>query len=542
MTMASLVHPMRDALRNRAMLRLHAAWFLSIAAEWAFTVALLVLAYGIGGVLGASLVTTLRMLPPVLGAPIAVTVTDRLPGGLVLAVVHVLRAVVVAGCALVLFLDLSPVLLLVAAPIEGLLAVLRRPATLSLLPALARSPEELVAGNAIITFGEALGVLLGPIVGSILLAVAGIEVAIGAPAIALLAVAALSATIHAPSGRASVARGPLRELADGFAALRRHPTAGLVIGLFGAQTFVRGLLTVLLVAASVELLGLGEEGVGWLTAAIGAGGLVGAIATTAWMAGGALGATFSVALGVWGLPIALVGVLAVPWLAALLLAIVGLANAVLDVAGFTLLQRCVPNTLRSRVFGALEGVAALTFAAGSLVAAPLVEGLGVVGGLAVAGAILPLLAVVTATAVRRGAAATVVPERELGLLRGDRLFAPLSLVAVEHLAQSLRAERAAAGTSILRQGEVGDAYRILAEGSADVIRDGRKLRRLEPGEGFGEIALLEDVPRTASVVAVDDVVLYRLPRESFLEAVTGTPASAAAASDLVHERLATLDA
>jgi MFS family permease len=533
---------MRDALRNPAMLRLHAAWFLSIAAEWAFTVALLVLAYGIGGVLAASLVTTLRMLPPVLGAPIAVTVTDRLPGGMVLAVVHALRAVVVAACGAVLAFDLSPVLLFVAAPVEGLLAVLRRPATLSLLPALARSPEELVAGNAITTFGEGLGVLLGPIVGSILLAVAGLEVAVTAPAIGLAAAALLAATIRVPARRAAVARGPLRELVDGFSALRRHPTAGLVIGLFGAQTFVRGLLTVLLVAASVELLGLGEEGVGWLTAAIGAGGLVGALATTAWMAGGSLGATFSVALAVWGLPIALVGVLAAPWLAALLLAVVGLANAVLDVAGFTLLQRCVPTTVRSRVFGALEGVAALTFAAGSLVAAPLVDVAGVAGALAVAGAILPVLAVVTAAAVQRGAAATVVPERELGLLRGDPLFAPLSLVVLEHLAQSMDAERVPAGTAIVSQGEAGDAYRILGDGSAEVSRDGRALRRIGPGDGFGEIALLEDRPRTASVVALEDAVVHRLPREAFLEAVTGTPASAAAASHLVTERLAALDA
>jgi MFS family permease len=542
MTVERLIGPIRDVLRNPAMVRLQASWFLGIGAEWAYVVALLVWAYGFGGVAAAGLITTVRMLPPILGAPIASAVADRLPPNLVLAAVNVVRAAVVAASAAVIVLDASPLFVFGAAMLEGLLAVLKRPATLSMLPALARSPEELVAGNAVTSTGEALGVLLGPAVTSVLLAFGSVELALGAPAIALLIASVLLLTIRAARPRpAGPGRGPLRELGGGFAALRRHPSAGLVIGLLSAQTLVRGLLTVLLVAASAELLGLGEGGVGWLTAAMGAGGLVGAASATVWMAGGRLGPMFSLSLAAWGLPIALVGVFPVVWLAVVLMAVVGLANASLDVAGFTLIQRSVPNALRARVFGAMEGIVALTFAVGSLAAAPLVELLGLTLALVVTGAILPILAIVSAAAVRRADLAAIVPRRELDLLRRDPLFAPLSLVVIEQLAHGMTVERGAAGTTLVAQGEVGDAYWLIGEGSADVVRDGRTLRRLGPGDGFGEIALIEDRPRTASVVATEAVVLHRLPRDEFLDAVGGTPASASAADRLVSERLAGLE-
>jgi MFS family permease len=524
------------------MARVQMAWLLSIAAEWAYLVALLVFAYGVGGVAAAGLIATLRMLPPVIGAPLATTLADRFPTPAVLAGANAVRALVVVSSAAVLALDGPPTLVFVAAMVEGLFAVVKRPATLSILPGLARTPEELVAGNAVMSSGEALGVLVGPAAASLMLGLGGLEVALGAPAIAQLVAGALTVTIHAAAHRPGARRGTLRELADGFRALRQHPTAGLITGLFSAQTFVRGLLTVLLVAASVELLGFGEGGVGWLTSAMGAGGLIGAAGATLWMVGGRLGPAFTLALAFWGLPIAVLGIVPVGWLAIGLMAVVGIANAALDIAGLTLIQRSVPNALRARVFGSFEGIAAAAFAIGSLAAAPLVELLGLRMALVATGAVLPLLALASATAVRHADATAIVPRRELDLLRGDPLFAPLSLVVLEQLAQSMTVERADTGTALVVQGEVGDAYRLLADGTADVVRDGRILRTLGPGDGFGEIALLEDRTRTASVVATTSVVLHRLPREAFLDAVAGTPASARAADRLVGDRIAALDA
>jgi CRP-like cAMP-binding protein len=133
----------------------------------------------------------------------------------------------------------------------------------------------------------------------------------------------------------------------------------------------------------------------------------------------------------------------------------------------------------------------------------------------------------------------VVRLGELRLLRANALFAPLSAPVLESLAGALRSESHAAGSVIVRQGDVGDRYFLLARGAARVEIDGRLVSTMGPGTGFGEIALLRDVPRTASVIAIDDVEVYSLAREPFLEALTGVPASRAAAEAVVEQRLAT---
>ena len=486
MNPSRLLAPVRDVLGNGPMARVQAAWLLSIAAEWAYLVALLVFAYGVGGVAAAGLIATLRMLPPVIGAPLATTLADRFPTPTVLAVVNAMRALVVLSTAAVLVLGGPPALVFAAAMVEGLFAVVKRPATLSLLPGLARTPEELVAGNAVMSSGEALGMLVGPAAASLVLGLGGLEVALAVPAIALLAAAALTVTLRAAAHRPGARGGTLRELAGGFRALRQHSTAGLIVALFAAQTFVRGLLTVLLVAASVELLGFGEGGVGWLNSAIGAGGLIGAAGATLWMVGRRLGPAFTLALAVWGLPIAVLGIVPVGWLAIGLLAVVGIANAALDVAGLTLIQRSVPNALRARVFGSFEGIAALTFALGSLAAAPLVDVIGIRMALVATGAVLPLAALVSAPAVRRADTTAIVPRRELDLLRGDPLFAPLSLVILEQLAQSMTARASGHGDG--PRGPGRGRRRLSAPGRRDRerrarwpdpahARSGRRIRR-----------------------------------------------------------------
>jgi hypothetical protein len=536
--------PLREVLRNGAIVRVEAAWVAAVAAEWAYLVSLLVFAYGAGGVAAAGLVTTVRMLPPAVLAPFIATIADRIAPNRVLAAIQAARAVTVAFGAVVILAGLPPAWIFAVAGLEGLLAVLKRPTTMALLPALARSPEQLVASNAVTSTGEAAGVLLGPAIGALLLAIGGVGLGFVVPAAAFAMASVIVATIGTPMipmGTAATTTGAgaaLRSLLGGFGALRGYPSAGLLVGLFATQTFVRGLLTVLLVAAAIELLGLGQAGVGYLNSAIGAGGLVGAVGVMAVVGRRRMGGAVSFALAGWGLPIAIVGIAPVTWLAFPLLGVVGVANAVLDVSGFTLLQRLVPNALRARVFGALEGIVALTFGLGSLVAAPLVGLLGLRTALVVAGALLPALAIVSAAAVRSADAAGVVPHRQVDLLRGIPLFAPLSMVVIERLARSLEPIRHEAGTSVIVQGEAGDAYYIVSSGRADVVHDGATIAEVAAGDGFGEIALLDDRPRTASIVVREALEGYRLPREAFLEAVTGSPLSARAGARLVAERLA----
>jgi MFS family permease len=245
----------------------------------------------------------------------------------------------------------------------------------------------------------------------------------------------------------------------------------------------------------------------------------------------------AVAVSLWGLPLAVIAAVPSPIVAIGAFAVSGLAHGTLDVAAFTLLQRCVPRADRVAVLGLLEAIVALGVAAGSALAPVLLASFGVRGALAIAGAILPILAVATWTRNRRVEGEAIVPERQLRVLRGIPLFAPLPLTALERLAEATRPARSAAGTTIVRQGEPGRDYFVIERGEVEVRVDDRPIARGGPGDGFGEIALVRDVPRTATVVAVTDVELEVVDSADFLAAVAG-PTSAAAAASVIDARLA----
>ena len=447
--------------------------------------------------------------------------------------------------ALVIAAGLPVAVVFVAVALEGLIATLHRPTTMALLPALARSPEELIAANATTSTGEAIGVLVGPAIGGALLAGGGVLLGTAVPAAGLALAAAVVLGIEAvPRMRSATTGGDapsrLAELFAGFAAMRTYPTAGILIALFSVQTLVRGVLTVLLVAVSVELLRLGSSGVGYLTAAIGAGSLVGAFMAFTLVLRARLAAPFSLALAFWGIPIILLGLAPEPFLAFGFMAVLGVANAVLDVSGFSLIQRGVPNRLRGRVFGGLEAAASLTFGIGSLLAPVLVALFGLQAALVVSGGLLPVLALLTATLVGRADAGAIVPHRQLELLRSVPMFAPLPLTVLERLAGGLVAERHAVGAEVISQGEPGDCWYLIADGTADVVHDGERVTALSTGDAFGEIALLSDRPRTATISVREALEVYRLPRSIFLEAVTGSPNAVLAGETLVAGRLAEL--
>ena len=535
----------RQVAGNAALLRLEASWLLASIAEGAYLVSLLVFAYEIGGVAAVGFVTLARSLPAGLLAPLLISLVDRFAPARVLLGVHVLRAALIGIVVVVAATDVHPALAIVAAVLEGLHLGVHRATTLAFMPGLARSPEELVAANAAVSLGEGLGHLVGPVAAGLLLVLGGPELGLGLAATAYLGAAAVVATIDAPPSRRTVAldepASAMAGVVAGFVALRRHRSAGVLIGLFGSQTFVRGALTVLVVAVAVELLNIGQSGVGYLTSAIGAGGLLGAGLAMGIVAGRRLALPFSMSLAAWGMPIVLIGVVPDPVVAFALLCVVGGANATLDVTGFTLLQRCVPNAARGRVFGALESVAAIGISAGAAAAPALVAVVGLQLALVIVGAVLPVLAFASLPLVRRADDASVVPERELGLLRGVPMFAPLPLTMIEHLARHLEPVTFASGEAVIVQGDRGDSFYVVDQGAVDVVHDGRLVTSLGRGEGFGEIALLSERARTASVVAREATTAYRLDRAAFLEAMTGNSRAVLAGEALVASRLAELE-
>jgi hypothetical protein len=286
-----------------------------------------------------------------------------------------------------------------------------------------------------------------------------------------------------------------------------------MLSLFGLQTLVRGLLSVLLVVLAIELLGIGEEGVGFLNAAIGAGGLVGAISAITLVGRDRLAPPVLLGLLLWGLPILLIGVVPAVVVAFAALAVLGAGNAVLDISGFTLLQRLVPNETRGRVFGLLEAMVMLTVGVGAALAPVLVELAGGRLALVITGAILPVAAIATWPWMRDSDRHALVPARELALLRGVPMLGALPMTAIEELACRMQSRRFPGGAPIVTLGEVGDRFYVLASGHAEVRMPGNDSHTLGPGDSFGEIALLRDVRRTATVTALEEVETLAIDRD-----------------------------
>jgi hypothetical protein len=178
-----------------------------------------------------------------------------------------------------------------------------------------------------------------------------------------------------------------------------------------------------------------------------------------------------------------------------------------------------------------------TLGLGAIAAPLMISVMGIRATLIVTGAVLPVLAALLWTRISALDGEALAPIRELDLLRAIPIFKPLPAPAIDQLASSLIPVQATAGSEIVRQGEPGDRFYVIASGEVDVAIDGRPIGMLGPGEHFGEIALLRDVPRTATVRARTDTELYALERDEFLSAVTGHAASAEAADAIVSSRL-----
>jgi predicted MFS family arabinose efflux permease len=538
-SVSSAFSALRRVFANPDIRRAELAWMTGYAAEWAWLVALFVYAFGVGGVAAVGLVGVVRTLPAAVLAPAITSFTDRLPRHRVLLGVHGGRAALIGLVAIGVAAGWPPVLVFLIAPLDGLLAVLHRPTHMALMPSLARAPEELVASNVASSTLEGVGTLIGPAIGGGLVAVGITSVTFAVPAALFLLAAATVLGIRPAQSLRPVraTRGGLAVLLGGIQSLADHPHAGLLLGLFGAQVVVRGVLSVLLVAASVQLLALGEEGVGFLNAAIGAGGFLGALFAMSLVGRTRLAPSFSLGLVLWGTPILLIGLLPFAMVAVVALAVLGAGNAVLDVAGFSLLQRSVPNAVRGRVFGVLEAIVMLGLGLGSAVAPALVAALGVQGALIATGALLPLLAIVSWPKVRQTDALAVIPAREMELLRGVPMFRLLPLTVLEQVAGDVAPMQFAAGATIISQGDVGDRFYILVEGAAEATINGQPVSRMRSGDSFGEIALLRDVPRTATVTAETDAMAYVIEREPFCVAVSGDRQSLAAAQEIIGGRL-----
>ena len=533
---------LRAILSNLRLARLEGAYLAFTLGEYATWVAILVYAYGRGGATEAGVVAVLQLLPGILIAPGAAVLGDRSSRDRVLAGSYVLQAAAMGATAICLSLGSpAPVVYLFAIVTSSSMA-LTRPAHGSLVPSVTRTPDELTAANVASGVIENASVLAGPALAGLLLGAAGPAAVFAASGLGLATAVGLVAGLRADEDRVdhrqSVGRTARVEVLAGLRALTASPGTRVVIGALGTAWLLWGALDILLVMLALDVLHIGQEGAGFLAAAIGAGGLAGSVIAVRLVGRRRLAPPLLLGLAVWGAPLAIIGLVPSPVTAFLLIAVGGAGRAVLDVAGRTLLQRVASDEVLTRVLGILEGIEIAALALGSIAAPLLVAALGAHGALVAVGLLMPLVALALKGRLAVVDAAEPVAAGEIAILRAVPMFAPLSAPTIERLARSLIRITAPAGRTLIREGDAGERFFIVVAGVATVTVAGQRIRDETAGDCFGEIALLRDVPRTATVTARTDLDLRALDRAPFLAALAVHGRSRAAAEAVVTERLA----
>ena len=536
----SLVRTYRELFRrNPALARLLAGEFISGIGDWLYLVAILVVVYAesnspvLLGIIGAA-----RILPYVLLSVPAGMVADRFDRRMVLLVTDLARGAIMVGLALAVMLGLPTVVIIGLSILAACFSTFFGPAIGALLPTLVDERDLGPANSAWATLDN-VAFIIGPAIAGILLASGGLEVAFLINAASFGIVAVILWQLPVPARVAAVPEGGEEPEAApaGWRALAR-PLAGPLV-LDSAISFVIGGVNVLTVVIAVDVLGAGESGTGFLQAATGVGGVV------AGVAGGALLARrLRVPLVIGGA----LGAAGLAWLAlsgGLVMAMVAIGVAVaglllLDVVNTTMIQRIVPDELRGRAMGVLQTSSAVVYSLGSLLM-PIVASLLGVPIVLVAAAVVVVAGVAGALLLLRvqPEPAPIDPDR-LRLL-DQPIFAGLPAARIEAAARRLVPVPVREGEVVIRQGDVADRFYVVDAGSVRVsrVQEGEEvtLRELGPGSLFGEIGLLRDLPRTATVTATTPGVLYALDADAFAALVGSGPGLSSRLLDLYRGAL-----
>lgn len=545
---------LRDVFRNRNLRRLNLAFAGSVIGDWAYGVAASVYAYRQGGVAAVGVLEVVRFVSMAILAPFAALLADKFDRKRVMISADAVRVVLILAAAMLIEFGGPPLSVYVLAVVTSVVGTAFRPALAALMPSLANHPGELTAANVASSTIESIGFFIGPAIGGLLLAVADIATVYVFNAATFvwsaLLVMGLRPVIAAASAGPADNDTPVTEestderpslfagVGDGFREIFANRDIRLLIGLAVAQTIVAGASVVFGVAIALDLLDLGNGGVGLLDSALGVGGLLGGFVALILAQRGSLARDFGLGIIMWAAPLFLIA--AWPTLPSTLIAmaIIGIANSVVDVNAYTILQRLVPDEVMGRVFGAMESAVVGGMALGALMMPILISTIGLRSGLVVIGAGVTLVVILGIPGLQRIDKVALAPAG-LDLIRGVAILGPLPDNVLERLARRSATVIVPSGQTVLREGEVGDQFFIIESGTVDVTIRGAFVRTLSVGDSFGEIALLRDIPRTATVTATTDLTARTIARDAFLAAVIGDGESSDQA-DLVVTRLLTI--
>jgi MFS family permease len=523
-------------LRNRGLRRINLAFAGSIIGDWALAVAVSVYAYEQGGAAVLGAIAVIRYLTMAVLAPLMSMLADRFRRKRVMMTADAARAVLVTAAALVVAKDGPALAVYVLATATVVLGTAFRPAQAALLPSLATEPSELTAANVTASTIESVGFFAGPALAGFLLAVTSRAWVFAFDALTFVWSFVLLAGLQvddAPPVRSDDEReGFVAETTAGFRVMLGDRDMRLLLMLLVGQTVVAGASAVFEVAVALRMLRLGQSGVGLLGAMTGIGGIIGGVVALALAVRKRLSFDFGVGVLLWATPLVLLA--AWPSLVTAIAAMIciGVGNSLVDVNIFTILQRIAPEEVMGRVFGAVQSSAVAGMALGALAMPLLIATIGLRGGLAVIGVAITVLVATGVRGLNRIDTTTLAPAK-LGLVAANEILGPLPENLQERLARALVEVRVPAGDVVCREGDAGDRYYIVEQGHGAVDSGGKSVNKLGPGDSFGEIALLRDVPRQATVRAIDDLVLQSLDREMFLNAVTRDGAANSRANNVI---------
>jgi MFS family permease len=530
-------------VRDRRMFRIQLAFFGFNMAEYATWVAILVYAYRLGGASTAGVVAVVQLIPTIVLAPFAAYAGDRCRRDRVLFGAYLGESIALGLVSAALFANASLAVTLVVATIAATSMMFIRPTQAALLPSVSEGPEELTAANALSTFSENAGIVIGPFVAGLVLARGGSAQVFAIFAVVVLGAALLvsglgiSSDTDRPVVRPSAAEVLAGSL-GGFRFVFEHRRTGLILLVLSGGLVAIGALDVLFVAVAISLLDKGEGWAGFLSSASGVGGLIGSALAVGLVGRRRLTPALAGGTVVFGGSIALIGVVPAASTAPLLFASAGAGGSTGWIAGNTLLQRIAPDDTLARVFGILEGMTALALAIGSAGASILIGAFGIRPALVIVGLLAPVVVVAVWRPLSSIDRDAPVPDIEtVAFLRRMPIFSPLPPPAIERIVASVRRVEVPAGEVLIRQGDVGDRFLMIVHGDVRVTRNGDVIADRTSGDHIGEIALLRDVPRTATVTTTTPTKLLVLDRAPFLEAVTGHPQTHKRANAIVDEQL-----
>jgi hypothetical protein len=528
----------RNALSNANIARAEASLAAGVIGQVAWVSMMLVVTFDRLGPIGPGWFLLVRQFTGATSAPVYAALAGRFRRERVLACAIVARGVAVALVIPALELHAVNPLLFLLIALEGFTQSAPKALYDALLPWLADSPAQLVASNALSSLLETAGVLVGAGVAVVALWLSGpsavlttIVVLCALGAWPLFAIDGIDTRVGKGGARV------LNELAGGIGVLRRSPDARVVVIVMAVTASLTGIAQSIVASIATDLLHLGTAGTPVLIGAVGVGGLIGGIASLSLgrrsMSLPLIIGLFTCALVLFALAVTSSEAIALP-----LLSVFCIGITFQIVSGRSLLQRSASGRALDLLVGINALIAVSIVGVAALCAAELNAAIGVRGTLRVTGGLAMLGVVYGLWRLTRVERRFPTYREELDAIESVEAFRPLSVAAANQLASALISLPSAEGDVVVRQGEPGEDMFLISSGVFEATVDGQRVRTLHHGDHFGEIALLFDAPRTATVRCLQAGTLWRLRQEDFLSAITGNSTTKEVIRAIADQRLA----